>query len=104
MRETWLLTDEGAIRRAAGNPNGRMPINLPRVRDLERLADPKAILNSLILRATGLNVRRQQRFEVDTVAVAEETESLGATAVAGVPGFEEDVRRVIAEQWPERLR
>jgi hypothetical protein len=106
MRETWLLTDEGAIRRAAGNPNGRMPINLPRVRDLERLADPKAILNSLILRATGLNVRRQQRFEVDTVAVAEETESFEALRqLPSFQAFEEDVRRVIAEQgWPERLR
>jgi hypothetical protein len=105
MRETWLLTDEGAIRRAAGNPNGRMPLNLPRVRDLERLADPKTALNTLILTASGLRAHRRQRFEVDTVAVAEETGSFEALRqLPAFQAFESDLRRVIAEQgWPEHL-
>jgi hypothetical protein len=29
MMEAWLLIDEMAIRRVAGNPNGRIPIELP---------------------------------------------------------------------------
>ena len=29
MMEAWLLTDEGAIRSAAGNPNGTDPLNVP---------------------------------------------------------------------------
>ena len=33
MTEAWLLLDEMAIRRAAGNPNGRMKLDLPALRD-----------------------------------------------------------------------
>src|SRR5579872_4460722 len=29
MQEAWLLIDEQAIRRAAGNPNGKQPLILP---------------------------------------------------------------------------
>src|SRR6266511_2363362 len=32
MQEAWLLFDEAVIRTAAGNPNGRQPLELPRLR------------------------------------------------------------------------
>lgn len=32
MLEAWLMFDEGATRRAAGNPNGTTPLNLPRLK------------------------------------------------------------------------
>ena len=58
MTEAWLLIDEAALRRAAGNPNGRQPLNLPSVGRLERLPDPKRILHELLRQASGLHGRR----------------------------------------------
>lgn len=63
MTETWLLVNEEAIRRAAGNPNGTMDLTLPAIRDLERLPDPKSILKDLLLRASGLPPRRARQFD-----------------------------------------
>ena len=40
MTEAWLLIDELALRRAAGNPNGRNPLDLPALKDLEALPEP----------------------------------------------------------------
>lgn len=42
--EAWFLFDEPAIRRAAGNPNGRSPLDLPAWKEVEGLADPKEVL------------------------------------------------------------
>ena len=58
MTEAWLLSDEVAIRNAARNPSGRMPLNLPRPAALERLADPKAELDRALLAASGVGRRR----------------------------------------------
>jgi hypothetical protein len=44
MTEAWLLVDEAAIRTAAGNPRGRLPLNLPAPRFVEQQADPKELL------------------------------------------------------------
>jgi len=62
MTETWLLFDEIAIRRAAGNPNGKMPLNLPRLKELETCADPKKHLQELIVEASGLSGRHRRRL------------------------------------------
>lgn len=63
MTEAWLLLDEMAIRKAAGNPNGRSPIELPRIRIVENLPDPKAMLRSLLLEAKAASsARKKQRF------------------------------------------
>lgn len=47
MSEAWLLFDENAIRRASGNPDGRVRINLPRLRNVENLDAKEALFNSL---------------------------------------------------------
>jgi hypothetical protein len=62
MTEAWLLLDERAIRRAAGNPNGRMKLELPSLRDCESLPDPKGVLHELLRVASGLSGRRARRF------------------------------------------
>ena len=62
MQEAWLLFDEAAIRRAAGNPNGRVALNLPG--NVEQLADPKGALHSLLQAASELPRRRLRRFRV----------------------------------------
>ena len=45
MQEAWFLADEMVIRRAAGYPTGRQPLELPRIGHLEEIADPKAALH-----------------------------------------------------------
>lgn len=61
MQEAWLLIDEQAIRRAADNPNGTEQLELPPLDMLERLPDPKAWLNDLLIRASGFGRRRKRR-------------------------------------------
>ena len=62
MQEAWLLIDETALRRAAGNPNGTQPLAMPDVQRLEELADPKQLIRELLRQASGLRRRRLKRF------------------------------------------
>lgn len=68
MQEAWFLFDETAIRRAAGNPNGREPLYLPSVRDLERVDGPKNLLFEALRAASGLGPRRVTKFNVHQAA------------------------------------
>ena len=62
MSEAWLLIDESAIRHAAGNPRGSVPLALPRPHRLEQLPDPKRVLYETMRRASGLRGRRLASF------------------------------------------
>ncbi|MFC5954357.1 hypothetical protein ACFP51_07620 [Streptomyces pratens] len=66
MLEAWLLLDEQAIREVAGNPRGRIPLELPKATAVERVADPKQQLKDTLAKASGCKGRRlaelQQRF------------------------------------------
>jgi hypothetical protein len=64
MTESWLLLSRDAIRRAAGNPNGDEPLELPRLDHLERELDPKSLLYSLLRDASGLPARRRRKLNV----------------------------------------
>jgi len=64
MTEAWLLFDTNAIREAAGNPNGTVCLNLPKLKKLEDLPDPKVRLHNLILEATELGTYRKRRFKI----------------------------------------
>jgi hypothetical protein len=64
MTEAWLLVDELAIRSAAGNPNGTENLNLPDLRRLEDLPDPKRVLHDALTAASGLNLRRRSQLQV----------------------------------------
>lgn len=66
MTEAWLLSDEGAIRRAADNPNGKTVLGLPRSREIETLPNPKRVLQELLRAASELpGPRRRARFSRD---------------------------------------
>lgn len=65
MQEAWLLFDEAALRKAAGNPSGRQPLKLPDIRRLEQLPDPKDILYGLLCEASELTGRRLKQFSVN---------------------------------------
>ena len=62
MQEAWLLIDEAALRRAAGNPNGTQPLSMPDVQRLEELPDPKQLIRDLLRQASELQGRRLERF------------------------------------------
>ncbi|MBI0328728.1 DUF4276 family protein [Burkholderia plantarii] len=62
MTESWLLLDEPAIRSAAGNPDGRTPLRLPKVAAVEGLADPKSKLFESLTAAAEVTGRHRRRF------------------------------------------
>lgn len=62
MQEAWLLFDEVAIRRAAGNPNGKQDLALRAPGELESVAEPKSVLLECLRTASGLTGRRLKRF------------------------------------------
>jgi hypothetical protein len=64
MTEAWLLFDERALRIASDNPNGKMALKMPRLSELESLADPKNALNARLKLANGLNQRRSESFDL----------------------------------------
>ncbi|BCB88018.1 hypothetical protein Psuf_053310 [Phytohabitans suffuscus] len=59
MTEAWLLLDETAIRRVAGNPRGKNDLGLPKVHQAESVADPKELLNQCLLAAANVTGRRR---------------------------------------------
>ena len=77
MTEAWLLFDIDAIRQAAGNPNGTVPLNLPNLSKVEALPNPKRVLHDILREATELNTRRKKRFDTNK-------------AVQRIPEFIED--------------
>ncbi|WP_132980417.1 MULTISPECIES: DUF4276 family protein [Pigmentiphaga] len=62
MTESWLLLDELAIRSAAGNPDGRIPLKLPKAVAVEELADPKGKLFESLATAAEVTGRHRRRF------------------------------------------
>lgn len=65
MTEAWFFGSEAAIRKAANNPNGTVPLNLPNGREAERMADPKARWMAAILSASEASGRRLQHLRRD---------------------------------------
>ncbi|MBE2268397.1 MAG: DUF4276 family protein [Anaerolinea sp.] len=62
MQEAWFLFDEQAIRGAAGNPNGKVRLNLPSLKQVESLADPKSVLHALLKEASEKRGRKLDEF------------------------------------------
>jgi hypothetical protein len=70
MTESWLLFDENAIRQAAGNPQGKQELNLPRISEVERIPDPKALLKN-ILSIAGANSKRRRDDNIPIARLAD---------------------------------
>jgi hypothetical protein len=64
MTEAWFLIDEQALRWAAGNPNGRTPLKLPSITQLENIPNPKDELHRLLKDASESKGRRLRQFNV----------------------------------------
>ncbi|MEV4891235.1 hypothetical protein AB0K48_17790 [Nonomuraea sp. NPDC055795] len=63
MTEAWLMLDERNLRLVAGNPNGRMSLELPKPKAVESIPDPKAVLAEKLALASGLSGRKLDRFK-----------------------------------------
>jgi hypothetical protein len=63
MQEAWLLFDEPAIRKAAGNPNGRISIDIPALASVERLPNPKQVLFDLIGKSSEASGARLKKLK-----------------------------------------
>ena len=61
--EAWLLLDDAAIRRVAGNPKGKQPLHLPRPAQVEGISDPKSVLRDALAEASGHTGSRLRRFK-----------------------------------------
>lgn len=101
MTEAWLLIDESAIRRAAGNPNGEVTLPLPKVAQLEAVADPKKVLRECLIRASEKTGRRLQQFERDLSERAQRVSELitDFSPLRQLPAFQElekDARGVLS--------
>lgn len=100
MTEAWLLFDESAIRRASGNPNGDMPLDLPRTPDIENIADPKEILNDKLRIASGRVGRRLRKFNVrhSVTLIAEYIEDFSPLRrLSAFQELEADIQTIIVE-------
>jgi hypothetical protein len=98
MQEAWLLFDERAIRHAAGNRSGRHLLDLPPIRDLERLPDPKSVLHECLKQASGLKGRRLKSFPVHRHArrVAELVDDFSPLrALQSFAALEDDIVQIV---------
>ena len=101
MTEAWLLFDSDAIRQAAGNPNGTVPLQLPRPSDIENLPDPKRILRKALLIATEYGTRRRRRFDVNRAVqrVPECIEDFSPLRrLLAFIALEEEIKRIVDSQ------
>ena len=64
MTEAWLLIDEAALRKASGNPNGRVPLAMPHSSNLEGI-HAKSELHRLLKQASGYTGRRLRKLNVE---------------------------------------
>ena len=62
MLEAWLLFDESAIRKASGNPHGRVKLELPSLHKLEDRPDPKGDLRQALETASEHRGRKLKKF------------------------------------------
>jgi hypothetical protein len=101
MTESWLLHDEAAIRRAAGNPNGTCALEIPAVKRLDTLTDPKTVLKQALLtasEATGrLRKRKARDFGVMRHRVAELIDDYAPLRdLSAFQSLEDELRQLLA--------
>jgi hypothetical protein len=100
MQEAWLLFDELAIKQAAGNGAFKEGLDLPSMREIEALPNPKAVLHDRLRRASGLHGRRLRTFPAGQRArrVAELIDDFSPLrALSAFHALEEDIDSVVSQ-------
>lgn len=62
MTEAWLLISEQALRASVDHRNGNVPLNLPPMKKLEKIPNPKQFLEQALLLASELSGRHKKKF------------------------------------------
>jgi Domain of unknown function (DUF4276) len=88
MSEAWMLTDVSAIRKAAGNPNGKKPLVLPQPNKIEGLPDPKKTLYNLLTEAKELGPQRRASFHPQKAALLVTGHSKDFSILRRLPSFQ----------------
>jgi hypothetical protein len=107
MQEAWLLLCEKAIRRAAGNPNGKAPLELPHPSTIEEVPDPKRVLYDCLTRASELKGRRRKKFHPPKRArlvTQPMTEFPQLRMLRAFRRLEDDVRKALPSVWPSSMK
>jgi hypothetical protein len=102
MIEAWLLFDEAAIRQAAGNPNGRVPLALPTTREVEDRPYPKEDLMDALRAASELRGRRLRKFSTAKAfwRITDFLDDFSPLRDCGAfRTFEDSLRRAAAANW-----
>jgi len=98
MMETWLLIDQEAIKKAAGNRNYSGTIPLPPVKSLETITNPKDQLHRTLKQVSGLKGRNLKKFNVHQAVhfVAENIEDFSPLRnTSAFKAFEDDLKKKI---------
>jgi hypothetical protein len=101
MTEAWLLFDKAAIRRASGNPNGKVQLTVPPVSSLEDKPDPKQLLHELLIAASELSGRRRKSFDPKSRVrlVARSLDDFSTLRqLSAFRELESDVQRIVNEK------
>lgn len=101
MLEAWLLFSESAIRQAAGNPEGTVTLHLPRLQDVEALADPKSVLFNLLRTASERNGRRLRSFGVASARTLISQYSSDFGVLRQLPSFiafEAELKKIVSHR------
>ncbi len=98
MMENWLLLDETAIKKAAGNRNYNKSLGLPSVNAIENISEPKVFLHELLKNVSGLKGRQLKNFNVHQAVhlVAENiTDFSSLRQLSAFNKFEESLKTTI---------
>lgn len=100
MQEAWLLFDENAIKFAAGNRSYPKSLNLPPLKDLESLPDPKTELHERLRLASGLTGRRLRSFSSSRCAqrLPEFSDFAPLRTLPAFAALEEDIDLIVQRQ------
>ena len=96
--ENWLLFDIEALKKAAGNRNFRGVIDIPSLKNLEGINQPKEKLHNLLREISGLKGRNLDKFNVHQAVhlVADYIEDFGKLSnLESYNAFEADLKRVM---------
>jgi hypothetical protein len=103
MTEAWLLFDIGAIREAAGNPNGTVALDVPKMSEIEDIPNPKKLLHDLLRKATELSTHRKSRFDTSAAVlrIPDCIEDFSPLRnLSSFKAFEQEIIKIIkSEHW-----
>ncbi len=102
MSESWLLLDEGAIRKAAGNPRGKVALGLPKVPQIEKI-DAKSVLYDALVTASECRGRELKTFKKELRATRCYLAKLieDWRALRQLPGYQQLETRINALEIPD---